>query len=98
VKVEFLKLAQQELDDAFEYYEYQQSNLGYRFVEEVYNTLDLIKTYPLGWSAISQNTRRCLLKTFPYGVIYQKREYSILVVAIANLYREPNYWVNRDLV
>lgn len=96
MKVEFLKLAQQELDDAFEYYEYQQVDLGYRFVEEVYNTLDLIKTYPLGWSAVSQNTRRCLLKTFPYGVIYQKRANSILVVAIANLYREPNYWVNRS--
>lgn len=95
MKVEFLKLAQQELDDAFEYYEYQQTDLGYRFVEEVYNALDLIKTYPLGWSLVSKHTRRCLLKTFPYGVIYQKRENSILVVAIANLYREPNYWVNR---
>ena len=95
LEVKFLELAQQELDDAFDYYEYQQVDLGYRFVQEVYNTIGLIKTYPLAWSSISPNTRRCLVKTFPYGVIYQKREDMILVVAIANLHRKPNYWVER---
>jgi hypothetical protein len=32
MKIQFLELAQNELDDAFEYYEYQQEDLGYRFV------------------------------------------------------------------
>ena len=95
IEVKFLELAQQELDDAFEYYEYQQLDLGYRFVQEVHNSIELIKAYPLGWSSISKNTRRCLVKNFPYGVIYQKRENIILVVAIANLYRKPNYWIER---
>ena len=94
-KVQFLKLAQQELDDAFNYYEYQQANLGYRFIQEVHDAIELIKLYPSGWSQISKNTRRCLLKTFPYGVIYQQRKDMVLIVAIANLHRKPNYWVNR---
>ncbi|HFU75972.1 MAG TPA: hypothetical protein ENK66_06975 [Arcobacter sp.] len=51
MKVEFLKLAQQELDDAFEYYEYQQTDLGYRFVEEVYNAFDLIRPFLLLFDA-----------------------------------------------
>jgi len=95
MKIQFLELAQKELDDAFEYYEYQQADLGYRFVQEVYNTIELIRTYPLGWSSVSEKSRRCLVKTFPYGVIYQKRENIILIVAIANLHRKPNYWVKR---
>ncbi len=95
LQVQFLGLAQKELDDAFDYYEYQQADLGYHIVQEVYNMIGLIKSYPLGWSSISENTRRCLVKTFPYGVIYQKREDIILVVAIANLHRKPNYWVER---
>jgi len=95
IKVQFLELAQQELDDAFDYYEYQQADLGYRFIQEVYNTIGLIKSYPLGWSSVSKNTRKCLVKTFPYGVIYQKRDDMILVVAVANLHRKPNYWVDR---
>ena len=97
IEVKFLELAQKELDDAFEYYEYQQSDLGYRFVQEVYNAIGLIKSYPLAWSSVSQNTRRCLVKSFPFGVIYQKREDIILVVAIANLHRKPNYWIERNL-
>ena len=95
MKIQFLELAQKELDDVFEYYEYQQADLGYRFVQEVYNTIELIRTYPLGWSSVSEKSRRCLVKTFPYGVIYQKRENIILIVAIANLHRKPNYWVKR---
>ena len=47
-KVQFLKLAQQELDDAFNYYEYQQANLGYRFIQEVHDAIELIKLYPSG--------------------------------------------------
>ena len=95
IKVKFLELAQKELDDTFDYYEYQQSDLGFRFVQEVYNTISLIKSYPSGWSKVSANTRRCLVKTFPYGIIYQERKDFILIVAIANLHRKPNYWVAR---
>ncbi len=38
--VEFLELAEDELHDAFEYYEYQQKDLGYRFVDEVYKAIE----------------------------------------------------------
>ena len=40
IKVKFLELAQKELDDTFDYYEYQQSDLGFRFVQEVYNSYE----------------------------------------------------------
>ncbi len=93
--VKFLDLAQNELDDTFEYYEFQQENLGYRFVEEIVNSLALIKDYPDAWTKSSKHTRRCLVKTFPYGIIYQKRDDVILIVAIANLHKEPDYWVSR---
>jgi len=93
--IEFLTLAEDELQDAFEFYEYQQENLGYRFVDEVYNAIELIKFYPEGWSKMSKHTRRCLVKSFPYGIIYQQLNDTIVIVAIANLHRKPNYWVGR---
>ena len=43
IPVKFLELAQSELDDVFEAYEYQKENLGYDFIEEIVNTLILIK-------------------------------------------------------
>ncbi len=95
ISVEFLELAQQELDNTFKYYEHQQNDLGYKFIQEAYNSISLIQMYPLAWSKNSENTRRCLVKTFPYSIIYQKREEIILIVAIANLHKKPNYWVDR---
>ncbi len=93
--IEFLQLAEDELQDTFEYYEYQQKNLGLRFVDEVYKSVKLISFYPNAWTKISKNTRRCLIKTFPYSIIYQNRSDKILVVAIANLHRKPDYWIDR---
>jgi len=95
MRVEFLQLAEQELDDAFEYYEYQQSDLGYRFVDELYHSIELVKFYPSAWSKSSKNTRRCIVKTFPYALIYQQREDMLLIVAVAHMHRQPNYWVDR---
>ena len=63
--VKFLEIALRELDDAFEYYELQQENLGYRFVEQVGYSLELVKAYPDAWTRSSKHTRRCLVKNFP---------------------------------
>lgn len=95
MNIKFLELAQKELDETFEYYEYQQENLGYRFIYEVQEAVDRIKFYPKGWHPLSKNNRRCLIKNFPYGLIYQIKENYIFIIAVANLHREPNYWIDR---
>ncbi len=95
MQIKFLEIAQLELDDAFRYYENQQEKLGYRFVNEVKITVELIKYYPEGWHPLSNNTRRCLVKNFPYGIIYQFKEDMILILAVANLHRKPSFWKER---
>ena len=59
LEIEFLEIAQKELNQAFEYYELKQNNLGYRFIKEV-KSLNLIKEYLEAWSKISRRARRCL--------------------------------------
>ncbi|PRM91572.1 plasmid stabilization protein [Aliarcobacter cryaerophilus] len=95
MKINILDEASAELDDAFQYYEYEQENLGYRFISKFTDVLELIKFYPNGWHPLSKRVRRCLVKGFPYGIIYQVREEEIIIVAVANLHRKPNYWVER---
>lgn len=93
--VEFLEPAQEEMDEAFEYYEFEQTNLGYRFINEVKNALQRIISFPDAWQKITINTHRCLVKNFPFGIIYEIRADKILIIAVANLHRKPNYWQNR---
>jgi len=97
LQIEFLNLAQNELDDTFDYYEYQKKDQGYHFIAEVKQTLELIKMYPKIWTRSSKHTHRCLIKGFPYAIIYQKREDVILVVSIMNLHKKPRHWASKSV-
>ncbi len=95
MKISFLDVAQQELDEAINYFNHEVPNLGNEFLGEVLKALDRIGNHPHAWHPCSERTRRCLLRRFPYGMIYQTLENEILIVAIACLHREPNYWQDR---
>ncbi len=93
--VEFLVPAQAEFDEAIDYYRSQRPELGSQFSEEVKRTIERILRYPEAWSPISKRTRRCLMRKFPYGIIYQVRDDILLIVAVMHLHREPRTWQSR---
>ena len=97
MKVKFLKIAETELNDAFEYYESLQSGLGYRFITEVELSKTRICNFPLSYEGIGKYSRRCLVQKFPYGLIYQyiESQKEILIVAVSHLHRKPDYWSER---
>jgi hypothetical protein len=55
-----------EFDEIVRYYEGCQTGLGLEFAEEVLATIERLRAYPEAWSALSRNTRRCLVNRFPY--------------------------------
>jgi len=87
--------ADEEFDEAVRYYEDCQAGLGLEFAEEVYAAIGRVAEYPDAWSAMSQNTRRCLVNRFPYGVIFQIKSGMLRIIAVANLHRRPDYWRDR---
>ncbi|MEB8430776.1 type II toxin-antitoxin system RelE/ParE family toxin [Cocleimonas sp. KMM 6892] len=97
MKVRFLEVAQAELDEAFEYYESIQEGLGFRFLNELNHSKLRIIKFPKSYVRIGQFTRRCLIQSFPYSLIYQYTEdkKEILVVAVSHLHRKPDYWGTR---
>jgi hypothetical protein len=95
MKIEFLPPARSELTDAISYYNIQSEGLGYEFAAEVKRTLERIVQYPDAWFKLSKRTRRCRTNRFPYGVIYQIRKETLLIVAVMHLNREPETWKSR---
>jgi plasmid stabilization system protein ParE len=95
MKINFLRLAKEELNDASNYYEAQQQGLGEKFSQEVESTLERIRLLPNAWQPLSKNTRRCQTKKFPYAIIYQVCENEILIIAISHIRKKLNYWQNR---
>ncbi|CBE70193.1 MAG: type II toxin-antitoxin system RelE/ParE family toxin [Candidatus Methylomirabilis oxygeniifera] len=95
MKVRFLTLAQQELDDAVAWYNEQTTGLGQEFLDELDRVVRRAVTFPMSCPEIEPGVHRCLLARFPYGLIYGVDRETIVVVAVAHLHREPRYWVGR---
>ena len=95
MEIDFLPPAKSELTEAISYYNAQSEGLGYEFAAEMKRTLERILQYPDAWSKISNRTRRCRTNRFPYGVIYQVRKDTLLIVAVMHLSREPETWKSR---
>jgi len=95
VNVRFLSIAEVELDEAIAYYEDKEGGLGLRLLSEINNSVGRILAYPEAWFRLSANTYRCRTRVFSYGIIYQIRSGEILIVALASLHREPDYWKER---
>ena len=95
MNIEFLEIAEIELNDAYRYYEEIHKGLGKRFILEVETTINRVKQNPIAWQKASKYTHRCLLNRFPYSIIYQIRHELILIVAVSCYHQKPNYWVAR---
>jgi toxin ParE2 len=95
MKIRFLEIAQIELDEAIDYYNSELPGLGGSFLAELLRALDRVGKFPEAWQSCSKRTRRCQLRRFPYGIIYRVLNDEILIVAIANLHRQPEYWQSR---
>lgn len=95
MNVTFQPEARIEFIEAIAYYESCREGLGLRFSREVHATIHRITLRPAAWPNSSANTRRCLTRRFPFGVIYEVRENDILVIAVSHLNREPGYWSDR---
>jgi hypothetical protein len=54
-----------------------------------------IQQHPLAWAILEDEFRRYLMPHFPYGIVYRIDEDFIYVLAVMNLRRRPNYWLDR---
>lgn len=95
MEIRFLAVAETEIDEAVEYYNRELDGLGAQFLVDLRDAIERVARLPHAWHKLSERTRRCRLRRFPYGIIYQIRQDCILVVAVAHLHRKPEYWRDR---
>ena len=93
--VRFLEIAEVELDQAIQWYAAQAPGQGDAFLIEVLSAADRITHFPEAWQQLDNGIRRCRLNRFPYGLIYTIDNGDILVLAVAHLHRQPDYWRDR---
>ena len=87
--------ADQDLSTAASWYEEQHVGLGQEFLDEVLSTLRSVSEEPLRYPLVRRNTRRALIKRFPFGVYFRVQEAHIVVVAVMHGSRHPGRWQSR---
>jgi len=93
--IRFSSVAEGEMVAAAEYYESQSLGVGHRFLLQVSETVKAIAAYPRAGTLLREGIRRRLVHAFPFAVIYIESQEEILIVAVMDLRREPDYWMNR---
>jgi len=54
--------------------------------------IERIRFIPEAWTKIGKRTRRCLIKDFPYTLLYAIETDEILITAVAHLHRDPEHY------
>ena len=94
--VELHEAAAVEYDAAFDWYLQQSEDAALRFAAEIDRALAQISEAPQRWVMAAFNTRRFLLRHFPFIVVYRELSSGIIqILAVAHTSRKPQYWKNR---
>jgi plasmid stabilization system protein ParE len=87
--------AEEEFNNAIDYYENAEPGLGYDFAIEAYSTIQRIIEYPKAWPQVDKEIRRSLVQRFPFGMLYSEEGDSIFILAVMHLHKKPGYWKTR---
>lgn len=87
--------AEIEFNEAIDYYEDIDPELGYDFALEVNSTINRSVDFPKAWAFLEGDVRRSLVRRFPFGILYSEEKDGIFIVAVMHLHREPGYWKHR---
>jgi plasmid stabilization system protein ParE len=84
-----------EFEEAVRHYRVRGRVLGDRFATEVQSAIRRILETPERWRVLEGDVRRCLVRVFPYSVLYTIESDFILIVAVMHGKRQPGYWQYR---
>jgi plasmid stabilization system protein ParE len=95
MRYEFHPEALAEYEEAAHYYACCQEGLESRFMASVEAAVRKIADAPDRWRVLEQDVRRCLIKVFPYAILYTIEADYVLIIAVMHCHGEPGYWRRR---
>ncbi len=88
--------AQEDLDDAYQWYEENEPGLGKELVRCIDAKIAEIKRSPLHHQVVkSDRVRRALTNRFPFSIYFVDEEELIVIFAILHQKRSPDFWKSR---
>jgi len=94
--IRILPAARHDLVDGFHFYEMQAEGIGRYFLDTLYSDIESLRinagVHPLSMGSY----HRLLSKRFPYSIYYRVEENSVLIYAILDNRRNPE-WIKKRI-
>ena len=88
---------EEELNQAWAYYNDIDPELAVRMLDEVYERMALAQESPLHFNTFYKQFRRILCKTFPYKIIFEvvEEKQAVHIVAVRHQEEHQDAWKER---
>ena len=87
--------AAREVEDAVAWYNQQSAGLGLEFLRAITAVVSAVRRAPASYPRVRGDTRRALVRRFPYGVFFRETDDTIVVLAVVDSRRDPQVWQSR---
>jgi plasmid stabilization system protein ParE len=88
-------VAKTEVAEAAAWYESQERGLGREFLRAFRAGTAILKRNPFQYQTVDEQTRRLLLRRFPYGVFFEVHGSDVVILACVHQARDPALWQER---
>jgi toxin ParE1/3/4 len=82
--------AEQDIADAYAWYEQQRPGLGDDYLAAIRAATKLVQAEPHVHPRVQGEIRRLLVKRFPYSILYREESERVVVVAVFHAKRDPD--------
>ncbi len=93
--IELLPEAENDLNDALEYYSNIEIKLKDKFINDLDITFDKILEFPDLYPFETKTSQKVLMQKFPYIILYEQYKNIIMILAIFHTSRDDNILKNR---
>jgi len=94
-EVLFEPAASRELNEAADFYDLEQPGLGAAFLDAVEAALFAVVHNPCAFPVLLGETRKRVVRRFPYSILYWFDGKTVHVLAVAHHRQRPGYWRER---
>jgi plasmid stabilization system protein ParE len=95
VKLIIAPEAEQDIDEAYGWYEGRRTGLGEEFLGCVDACIQAVCRTPEMYATIHENYRRGLVRRFPYAIFYEFAAETVTIYCVSHTSQHPDKWRRR---
>jgi plasmid stabilization system protein ParE len=94
-RLEAIPAVELDIEAAFEWYEREESHLGFEFLDELREAYVRILNDPLAYQSLRSGICRALTRRFPYAIFFTIEPEVVVILAVLHTARDPEEWQRR---